>query len=403
MIGPQSRWFVVLLGALMMVNVLSIDMMLPALPALGASLDATAGAVQLTLSLYLVGYAVGQIACGPLSDRFGRKPALMTGLGVYALASLACAASRRIDVLVACRIVQGVAACGGPVIVRAIVRDHFSGMQAARTLSMLTTVFAAGPLFAPIAGGAILVAWGWPAIFVTIALCAAALLLAAWSGLAESLREPDRNALKLRRLAENYRTFLTTRAAIGMGVVNGLCWVGIFAFISASPFVLIRYYGVPADHYGYYFGLSAACIVAGAATNRRLLRSFPGERVMRWGFWVLIAGGAAAVLVTLTPLSGALPLMGAVMIYMFGQTLVQPNAVAAALEPLRHMAGMGSALLGVIQMLLGALGGWIVNALYDGTPLPMCGMILFAALACSTLHRVLIVQPRKSAPSKIRR
>ena len=125
MIGPESRFFVILLGALMMVNVLSIDMTLPALPALGDSLGASPDAVQLTLSLYLVGYALGQFVCGPFSDRFGRRPVLLTGLAVYALATVACALSRRIDVLVAARVVQGVAACGGPVIVRAIVRDHY--------------------------------------------------------------------------------------------------------------------------------------------------------------------------------------------------------------------------------------------------------------------------------------
>jgi MFS transporter, DHA1 family, multidrug resistance protein len=398
MIGPQSRLFVVLLGALMMVNVLSIDMMLPALPALGASLAATPDAVQLTLSLYLVGYALGQFACGPLSDRFGRRPVLLTGLAVYALATLACALSRRIDVLVGARIIQGIAACGGPVIVRAIVRDHFSGARAAQTLSALTTVFAAGPLLAPIAGGAILVHFGWPAIFIAIALCALALFAAAWGGLAESLRERDVHALELARLAVNYRTFLTTRAAIGMALVNGLCWVGIFAFISASPFVFIEFYGIPPDHYGYYFGLSAVTLVLGALTNRRLLRTMTGARVMRWGFRVLIAGGAMVVIVPLTPLSGPLPLMGGVMIYMFGQTLVQPNAVAAALDPLRHMAGMGSALIGIIQMLCGAAGGYVVNALYDGTPLPMGGGILFAALACSSLHRALLRQRPAPVP-----
>jgi DHA1 family bicyclomycin/chloramphenicol resistance-like MFS transporter len=291
---------------------------------------------------------------------------------------------------VAARIVQGIAACGGPVIVRAIVRDHFTGSRAAQTLSALTTVFAAGPLLAPIAGGAILVHFGWPAIFVAIALCALALLVAAWTGLAESLREPDREALRLVRLAANYRTFVTTRVAIGMAVVNGLCWTGIFAFISASPFVLIEFYGVAPDHYGFYFGLSALCLITGATTNRRLLRTISGERVMRWGFRVLILGGAAVLIVPLTPLSGPLPLMGGVMIYMFGQTLVQPNAVAAALDPLRHMAGMGSALIGVIQMLCGAAGGYVVNAFYDGTPLPMGGMMLFAALACTTLYRLLL-------------
>jgi DHA1 family bicyclomycin/chloramphenicol resistance-like MFS transporter len=393
MIGPQSRFFVVLLGALMTVNVLSIDMMLPALPALGASLAASPDQVQLTLSLYLVGYALGQFVVGPVSDRFGRRPVLLTGLTVYTLASVACAMSRHIDLLIDARIVQGIAGCGGPVIVRAMVRDHFAGPRAAQTLSALTTVFAAGPLLAPIIGGAILVHLGWPAIFLAIAAMSAALVLAAWLALGESLAQPDMTALRLTRLVENYRTFATTRISIGMGAVNGLCWTGIFAFISASPYVFIGYYKVPPDHYGYYFGLSAVTLVAGAVTNRRLLRTMAGERVMRWGFGTLILGGAAALVVSLTPASGPLSLMGCVMIYMFGQTLVQPNAVAAALEPLRHMAGMGSALLGVIQMLCGAAGGYAVNALYDGTPVPMGAAMLAAALACSGLYRLVAPRP----------
>jgi MFS transporter, DHA1 family, multidrug resistance protein len=392
MIGPQSRFFVVLLAALMMVNVLSIDMLLPALPALGASLGAAPDAVQLTLSLYLVGYAVGQFAAGPLSDRFGRKPVLVTGLGVYAVATLACALSRRLELLVIARVVQGLAACGGPVIVRAIVRDHFAGSRASHMLSSLTTVFAAGPLFAPIIGGALLVHFGWPAIFFFIAAAALALFTAAATSLAESLKEPDRDALKLARIAANYRTFATTRVAIGFACVNGMCWVGIFAFISASPFVFITYYGVAPDHYGYYFGLSAVTLVLGASTNKRLLRFVPGERVLRWGFCVLILGGLCVLAVPMTPLSSPLAVMGGVMIYMFGQTLVQPNAVAAALDPLRHMAGMGSSLIGVIQMLCGAAGGWAVNRLYDGTPRPMGAVILFAALACAGLYHLLLLR-----------
>ncbi|MGH7090688.1 MAG: MFS transporter, partial [Stellaceae bacterium] len=285
--------------------------------------------------------------------------------------------------------------CGGPVIVRAMVRDYFGGSRAAQMLSALTTIFAAGPLLAPIAGGALLVGFGWPAIFLAIAAMSFALVALAATLLAESLPEPDTAALRMHRLAANYRTFFTNRLALGFGLVNGLCWSGIFAFISASPFVFISHYGVAPDHYGYYFGLTAITLVAGASTNRRLLRSVPSARVMRWGFAILIIGGAAALIVPLTPASSPLALMGAVMVYMFGQTLVQPNAVAAALDPLRHMAGMGSALLGVVQMLCGALGGWAVNALYHGTPVPMGAAMLVAALACTGLYAIMV--PRRAA------
>jgi DHA1 family bicyclomycin/chloramphenicol resistance-like MFS transporter len=395
MIGPDSRLFVVLLGALMMVNVLSIDMILPALPALGVALDASPQKVQLTLSLYLVGYAAGQIVCGPFSDRFGRRRVLITGLAVYAITTFACALAQRIDMLIAARFVQGIAACGGPVVVRAIVRDHFSGDRAAHMLSSLTTVFAVGPLLAPIIGGALLVRYGWPSIFLCITAWTGVLLVIAWHTLAESLKTPDREALRPERIARNYRTFFTTRAAVGFACLNGICWLGIFAFLSGSPFVLIEFYGVPADHYGYYFALAALTLVLGASTNKRLLRRMPGHRIMRLGFTVLILGGAVAVAIPFTPWSGPFPLTAAVMIYMFGQTLVQPNAVAAALAPLGHMAGMGSALMGVIQMLCGALGGYAVNALYDGTPLPMTGMILFAGLACGALYWVAL-RPRRA-------
>lgn len=388
-LAPELRGFIVLLGALMMVNALSIDMILPALPALGATLRASPDQVQLTMSLYLIGYAAGQFLVGPLSDQFGRRPVLIGGLTLYTLATLACAASPRIDALVLARLVQGFAACGGPVVVRAIVRDHVGGDRAAHMMSSLTIVFAVAPLLAPLIGGVLLVRWGWPSIFLFIALFAAVLVVAAWMGLAELLVRPDREALRLQRLAANYRTFLTTRAAIGYAFVNGLCWVGIFAFLSASPYVYIEYYGVRPDHYGYYFGLCAATIIGGATVNKRLLRRMSGVRVLQRGFAILVCGGLATVLVPFTPWSGPLALMGAVMIYMFGQALVMPNAVAQALEPLKHMAGMGSALMGVIQMLCGALGGYVVNALYDGTPLPMGGVILFAGAASTAIYAVL--------------
>jgi len=263
-------------------------------------------------------------------------------------------------------------------------------------------VFAVGPLLAPIIGGAILVRAGWPAIFLAIALVALALLAAAWLALAESHPAPDRDALKPTRIAANYATFFASRAAFGFAVVNGLCWVGIFSFISSSPFVLIGYYGVRPDHYGYYFGLSAVTLVLGAATNRRLLRYWPSDRVLRAGFGVLAVGGAASLGVAMVPQAGPLALIGGVMIYMFGQTLVQPNAVAAALDPLRHMAGTGSSILGVIQMLCGAVGGYAVNAVYDGTPRPMGAMILLAALASGGLYAAFLGRARSAAASSER-
>lgn len=217
--------------------------------------------------------------------------------------------------------------------------------------------------------------------------------VAAWVLLGELLKEADRSALALRRISANYWLFLSTRTTIGFAFLNGLCWVGIFAFLSASPFVFVQYYGVRADHYGFYFALLAVTLVVGAGTNKRLLRRHPGRRVLRWGCAILILGGICVIVVPMMPWSGPLTVMIAVMVYCFGQTLVMPNAVAAALEPLKHMAGTGSALLGIVQMLCGALGGYVVNALYDGTPWPMGIVILGSGLACSAIYAALLRTP----------
>lgn len=181
---------------------------------------------------------------------------------------------------------------------------------------------------------------------------------------------------------------------MGFAVVNGLCWVGIFAFLSASPYVLIDVYGVPPDHYGFYFAWLAVTLVTGATLNKRLLRRWPGRRVMRWGLLVLLGGGIATVAVPLSPWSGPGPILAAVMLFALGQTLVMPNALAAALEPLKHMAGMGSALMGIVQMLCGAAGGFVVNALYDGTARPMGVMILGSAAGCGVAY--LLFRPERA-------
>jgi len=386
MFQPASRAFVLLLGGITLTNALSIDMALPAMPELGAALNASPSQVQLTLSLFVLAYAFGQLVCGPLADRFGRRPILMLGLSSYVLTSLACAASRRIEFLIAARIVQGCVACGGPVMARAVIRDHFSGVGAAQMLSSLTSVFALGPLLAPILGGIMLVHFGWPSIFLFLAAFALFLLVLVWWHLPESLKNPDPKALQPTRLLTNFRTFIGTRRTVCFALVVGFCWIGIFAFLSGSPFVFIQYYGVSPDRYGLYFGLSSVALIIGALTNRRLLRRMPPERVMLLGFFMLVLGGLLIVLVPLSPWSGPLPLMGAVVIYFFGQTIVQPNAVAQALDPLKHMAGMGASLIGAVQMIFGSLSGYAVNALYNGTPLPMCGAMLFAALSCSFLY-----------------
>jgi DHA1 family bicyclomycin/chloramphenicol resistance-like MFS transporter len=393
MIGSHSRALVVLLGAMTALVALAIDMSLPALPALGAEFAASPERVQLTLSLFITGYAAGQVFCGPLSDRFGRKPVLIAGLVVYVVAAIGCVVSRGIGQLIAVRLVMGFGGCVGPVLARAVVRDYYSGPLAAQTFSSLTAVFALAPLVAPTIGGWLLVHFGWRAIFVLLALFAGALLIVVGFGFAESLKAPDRDALRLRRLARNYGMFLSSRACLGYALVNGLCWAGIFAFLSGSPFVFITIDRVAPEHYGYYFALSAVALVIGALANKRLLRRHAHERVLVWGLTAAVASGVAVLAACITRWGGAGGVMAGFMLYIWGQAVVAPNAMTAALESVPHMAGTAAALLGVIQMGSGALAGYAVDALYDGTPVPMGTVILAMALAATAVYFAMLRRP----------
>ncbi|MDE2227699.1 MAG: multidrug effflux MFS transporter [Alphaproteobacteria bacterium] len=393
MIQSDSRALVVLLGAMTALTALAIDMSLPALPTLSAAFAASPDRVQLTLSLFIAGYAVGQLVHGPLSDRFGRKPVLIGGLVIYVAAAIACALSRSIGVLIAARLVMGFGGGVGPVLSRAVVRDHFGGRLAAQIYSSLTAVFALAPLVAPLIGGWLLVHFGWRAIFVLLALFAGTLLTVVGFGFAESLKTPDPRALEIGRMARYYRAFLASRVCVGYALVNGLCWAGIFAFLSGSPFVFITIYGVAPEDYGLYFAPSAIALVIGALSNKRLLRRYAHERVLVMGQAAAIAGGAMVLAACVTRWGGAGGVMAGFMLYIWGQAVVTPNAMAAALEPLPHMAGTGAALLGVVQMASGALAGYAVNALYDGTPVPMGAVILTMALATAAIYVAMLRRP----------
>jgi len=380
MLRPDSWGLTILLGALTAMTSLAVDMSLPALPTMARNFNATPDRVQLTLSLFMVGYAAGQLFCGPLSDRFGRRRMLLTGLAIYTLAGFACAASPRLEVLVTARLVQGFGACVGPILGRAVVRDRMTGARAAQTLSYITVTMSLAPMVAPLLGGFLVSRLGWPAIFLTLGTIGLALGIATFAGFAESLREPDPHALRPARLAHNAATFFRNRRTLGFTLVSAFVFSGLFAFLSGSPFVLIEIYGVPADAFGFYFALSALGLMAGAFANGRLVRHFRGETVMQAAFVLLLASGAALLVVGWTGAGGAIGIMVPVMTYVFAMAMIQPNSIAAAMEPMPHMAGMAASLLGAIQMASGSLSGLVVASLYSGTPMAMAGTIASVGL-----------------------
>ncbi|HEY5210059.1 MAG TPA: multidrug effflux MFS transporter [Stellaceae bacterium] len=386
MIAPTSRWFVYMLAAMNAMTALAVDTSLPAMPAMGAEFAASPERVQLTLSVFMFGYALGQILAGPLSDRYGRRPMLLIGLSVYTLSGLGCALAGDIDTLIALRFVQALAAAVGPAMSRAIIRDYHGGPRASHMLSSVQLAMGFALVAAPILGSAILSFANWRGIFLFLAAFGATLTIIVWSGFAESLTMPDPQAVHPARLIKNFVAFFSNRICVGYALINGFIQGGLLAFISGIPFVMTDVFHVRPTHFGFYFALAATGLIFGASLNRRLVRRVNPERILRGGLFVQATAGCVLLLLAWlmvpvfpSPILFMLPVMA----YSFSQGLVMPNAIAGAMEPLPYMAGFAAALLGAVQMASGGVTGYIVNALYNGTALPLAGML--AILACCGL------------------
>ena len=365
-------------------------MYLPALPTLAASFGAPASRAQLTLSAFLLGFGAGQLVYGPLADRWGRKPPLLGGVGLYVVASALCAVSPGIGVLIGLRVLQGLGACAGPLIARAIVRDVYERDRAARMLSLLLLVMGVAPLLAPLIGGQLLVAVGWQAIFWTLTAFGVLCLAGAWLGLPETLPTARRARLSFPRTLARYAELLSHRAYLGYALSSGAAYAGMFAYFAGSPFVFIELYGVPPQHYGFLFGLNVVGLMIGAALNSRLVLRFGADRLLRLGVTIAALAGGALVLVAATRIGGLPGLVVPLFCFIASLSLIGPNAMAGALAGFPHMAATASALAGTFQFGLGAVSGAAVGALHDGTALPMGAVIAATGLASFLAHRLLV-------------
>ncbi len=395
MLDPQGRAFRILLGAQSMVSALAVDMSLPAFPALATDFATSADRVQLTMSFYLIGYAAGQLLCGPLSDRYGRRPVLLTGMTIYTISAFCCALAPAVETMIALRLLQGFGGCVGVVVTRAAVRDYFSGSSLAQILSSISAVQAIGPLVAPVIGGALTSELNWRWIFLVQAAFAAFIVVVTWNGFGESLRSRDPLALRPRHLLTNYGTFFTEPRCVGYALVGACSFGGLFAVLSASPFVLIQLYGLTPQAYGFFFGASVSGYMFGSFGNRRLLhRGVQSEALLRLGLCCLLAAAGAMLFFAITHRAGTLGIMVPYFCYCVAMSFVQSNAIAAAMEPIPHMAGTGASLMGAIQMSSGAASGYLVNLFFNGTGAPMgIGM---ATAACAAVASYYLIARRRS-------
>lgn len=384
------------MGTIVAIGPMSIDMYLPSLPALQAHFGVSAAEVQLTLAAYFIGLAIGQIAYGPIADRFGRRPPLLLGLAVYSAASLYCALAPSIDSLIFARFVQAVGGCAGMIVTRAMVRDRYEAQDMARITSHLVLVMGVAPILAPLAGGQLLVLAGWPAIFYALALFGAICFLLSWFGLPETLvyrGEP----LQWGRTVRNYARLLSHRRFMGYTLAGGVATAGMFGYISGSAFVFIEVYGVTPQQFGWFFGSNAAGLIVASQLNRYALDRFRAERVLRAALTSYATFGVILVLCAWTGFGGlwgvAFSLFGGISSLGFSF----PNATAAAMAPFGDRAGLASAMMGTLQFSIAAVTGALVGHFHNGTALPMAVVIASCGLISVTLLRVLVRGPQTPA------
>ncbi len=361
----------VLLAALVAFQSVSTDLYLPALTAIVEALATDVDSVQLTLSLFLVGFGAGQLLWGPISDRFGRRPALLAGLVLYALAALGCALAADITSLVVLRLLQGVAAAVGPSVGRAVVRDLWAPPEAQRVLGYLAAAMALGPMLGPILGGVLTERLGWRANFGALAVFGLVVLAATARLLAETAPARDPTALAWHRLLADWRRILRHPLFRTSVLAAAFAYGGIFVWISASPHVLVGVLGVAPTGFGLAFALTVVGYMAGSFTGARLSRRFGPTLPFRLGGPLAALNGLMAVLTLgLLPPSLAL-LLPLAFLAMLAAGFVLPAAMAASLAPFPERAGLASGLLGALQLALASGMGYAVAYAFDGTARPL--------------------------------
>ena len=377
--SPPIR-LIVWLGLLTAFSPLAIDMYLPAFPQMDRDLHAAPGRIELTLSLFLAGLAIGQYVIGPFSDRFGRRGPLLIGCGVYSLAALLCPLAPTVEWLIALRFVMGFSGAAGLVISRAIVRDLYDESRSAGVYSFMMMITGIAPIIAPLIGGFLLEHFQWHAIFWTLAgigiICGGALVF----DLPETLPRERRLQQSIAAVVRRSAAILADGRFLGYALAIGFSYGALFAYITGSPKIYINYFDVSAQAFSGYFASNAAVLLITAQLNRVLLRSFSPHALLRFAAIVAFAGGVTLLGLTATGIGGFWPFHVTLGICIATLGLIFPNATAAAMAPFGREAGNASAVLGLLQYIIGAFAGAAVGMLNGATPVAMAAVLA----ACET-------------------
>lgn len=374
------------LSTLMAFAAISTDLYLPALPTVAVALQADPARIQLTIATYLAGFTLGQLLWGPIGDRCGRRLPIAAGTMLFILGAVACTLAQSASQLLAGRIIQALGASAGVVLARAIVRDLYARDRAAQMLSRLMIVMLIAPMIGPTIGGQILALAGWRAIFAVLVAVGLASLLSQRI-LPETLAPDRRNPAPLHHAFAGFATLLRDPALRACALTIACYYLGTFAYISASPFAYITYYGVAPERYGLLFGTGVGGIMLANMLNARLVVRYGAQRLMRIGTGLTALAGLAIVAAGASGAGGLWGLVLPMFFYTAASGFIVANAMASALAPYPQQAGAVSALVGAIQWAGAILGSTLVASLADGTPRPMAALVALGGLGAALAAR----------------
>ncbi len=377
----NNRFYLILiLGLLTAIGPFSIDMYLPAFPDIAKNLNTTVSEVMLSLSSFFIGISVGQLIYGPMLERFGRKQPLYIGLLIYFIASIGCAMSTSVDGLIWFRLIQAMGGCAGMVASRAIVRDLFEGKETAKIFSTLMLVVAVSPIIAPTVGGYITHLFGWKSVFIALVVIALVILAGVYFLLPES-RPPNKDfSLKAGAIARSYFSVLRHPQFYTYAFTGAIAASGLYAYISGSPSVFMEIYGVNEKQYGWIFAIIAVGIIGSSQLNNFALRKYQSEQIIKVASLSQSIIAISLAVLTYYQLLNVYGMIVMIFLFLCCQGFIFPNSSALSLAPFGHNAGSASALMGSIQMGIGAGASALVSMLQNRTALPMTGVMAGCSL-----------------------
>ncbi|MGD8112690.1 Bcr/CflA family multidrug efflux MFS transporter [Vibrio sp. TRT 17S01] len=368
------------LGAIGALTPLAIDMYLPAMPTIAKDLGVTAGQVQITLTAYTAGFALGQLIHGPLADSFGRRPVLIGGVFFFGIAAVVSATTQDIESLTYVRAAQGFAGAAAAVIIQAVVRDMFDREDFARAMSFVTLVITIAPLVAPMIGGHVAIWFGWRSIFWILAAFSVVVIMLVFWKIPETLAVEKRQPLRLGATIRNYTSLFRNPVAMGLILSGAFSFAGMFAFLTAGSFVYIDLYGVQPDQFGYLFGLNIVAMIIMTSINGRMVKKVGSHAMLRFGLAVQLLAGVGLFVGWLLDLGlwGTVPF---VVLFIGTLSTIGSNSMGLLLSGYPHMAGTASSLAGTLRFGTGSLIGAIVAAMPNGVAWPM----IVVMSACSVI------------------